>query len=136
MGALEPADLVAPTGAAQATAARAVLTLLDLAETYYASGEHGLRYLPVGARAGILVAARVYREIGVVLRQRDGDCWSSRAMVNGAAKAIVTVRALSALRSNNGLRQAEPLNAGGGPSMGLLPLQCSTAWRAEVSLAD
>ena len=94
VGALEPASLVAPTGATRATAAEAVCTLLDLAETYYASAEHGLHHLPAGARAGILVAARLYREIGEVLRQRDGDCWCSRAMVGAAGKTVITLRAL------------------------------------------
>ena len=98
VGALEPASLVAPTGATRATAAKAVCALLDLAETYYASAEHGLHYLPTGARAGILVASRLYREIGEVLRKRDGDCWSSRAMVGAAGKTVVTLRALRDLR--------------------------------------
>ena len=109
VGALEPEALIDPKGATRATAAKAVCTLLDLAENYYASAEHGLHHLPAGARAGILVAARVYREIGVVLRKRDGDCWSSRAMVGAAGKTIVTLRALGDL-SNSG-----PLNAAGAP---------------------
>jgi hypothetical protein len=73
-GVLEPAALIDPACAARAAAVHAVRTLLDLADRHHTSGEQGLRYLPCGARAGILVAARVYRKIGVVLRRRDGDC--------------------------------------------------------------
>ena len=145
VGALEPAALVAPTGAARATATSAVRTLLDLAETYYASGERGLHHLPAGARAGVLVAARVYREIGVVLRKRDCDCWWSRATVGAASKAIITLRALGALGApgaagvssgTNGLPQTHTLNLSDGPAMGLLPRHRRTAWHAEAGLAD
>jgi 15-cis-phytoene synthase len=136
VGALGPSDLVAPTGATRATAARAVCTLLDLADTYYASGEHGLRHLPASARAGILVAARVYREIGVVLRKRDGDCWSSRAMVGSASKAVVTLRALQACHDASGLWPAQAFAGSDGPAMGLLPLHHRTAWFTKAPLAN
>ena len=95
MGAVEPSALVAPVGEVRANAAHAMRALLDVADRHYASGEQGLRYLPSGARAGILVAARVYREIGVVLRRREFDCWSARAHVGTAAKAAITLSALS-----------------------------------------
>lgn len=49
-----------------------VHTLLDLADRHYASGERGLHLLPANARAGNLVAASVYREIGVVLPTHGG----------------------------------------------------------------
>ena len=93
-GALEPAALAQPTAAVRAAAGQAVHTLLDLADRYYANAELGLHYLPQRARGGILVAARLYREIGVVLRERDADCWSSRASVNTVRKAAVTVQAV------------------------------------------
>ncbi|MDH4390935.1 MAG: phytoene/squalene synthase family protein [Aquabacterium sp.] len=97
VGAVEPAALVNPTGEVREAAVQAVHALLALADHHYARGEQGLHHLPVAARAGILVAARIYQEIGVVLRQRQGDCWSSRAMVGSAAKAAITRGALSAL---------------------------------------
>ncbi len=93
-GAVEPAALTDPSGAVRAAAEQAVLTLLNLADRYYASAELGLHYLPQRARGGILVAARLYREIGVVLRERDADCWSSRASVTTVRKAAVTVQAV------------------------------------------
>lgn len=95
VGPLEPAALVAPTGAARARVTRALSLLLDMADRYYASGEQGLRHLPPGARAGILVAARTYRGIGTLLRHRGFDCWSSRAAVSGAGRLAITVRALA-----------------------------------------
>ena len=93
-------------------------------------------HLPAGARAGILVAARVYREIGVVLRRRDGDCWSSRARVGAAAKTIVTLRALRALRGSAGLRPGEALGLTHGVPPRGLPLYPGAAWSEEAGLGD
>ena len=95
VGPLEPAQLIDPTPAVRATVTDALRLLLDTADRHYASGEQGLRHLPAGARTGILVAARVYRGIGTVLRERGFDCWSSRAAVSAAGKVAITLRALA-----------------------------------------
>ena len=96
VGSLEPAALVDPTMSVRAAVTHALRMLLDTADRLYASGEQGLRYLPGGASTGILVAARVYRGIGTVLRAREFDCWSSRAKVSTAGKLAITLRALAA----------------------------------------
>lgn len=95
VGPLEPAALIDPTPAVKAIVTDALRRLLDTADRHYASGEEGLRYLPAGARTGILVAARAYRGIGTVLRERGFDCWSSRAAVSAAGKVAITLRALA-----------------------------------------
>ena len=94
IGDVPPAELIDPAGALQPRLRRCVASLLDLADVYYASGERGLPYLPVGARAGVLVAARVYRAIGVRLRRQDHAYWAGRAVVRRGAKAAVTAQAL------------------------------------------
>lgn len=96
VGPLEAAALIDPTPSVKASVTVALRMLLDTADRYYASGEQGLRYLPAGARTGILVAARAYRGIGTVLRERGFDCWSSRAAVSAAGKVVITLRALVA----------------------------------------
>ena len=133
VGALEPAALIDPNAATQATAAHAIGTLLTLADRYYASGEQGLRFLPPGARSGILVAARVYREIGVVLRQRGLDCWTSRATVSSAAKAGITLRALGGTmipwrRDFAGTAHISSLRVG--------PFGTYSAWPTKADLGD
>ncbi len=95
VGALEPAALIDPKPSVKATVTATLRLLLDTADRHYASGEQGLRYLPSGARTGILVAARAYRGIGTVLRERGFDCWSSRATVSAAGKVAITLRALA-----------------------------------------
>ena len=96
VGAIEPTELVQPTDSVRTKLVPALRLLLNTADRHYASGEQGLQYLPPGARAGILVAARTYRAIGTVLREREFDCWSSRAYVGGARKVAITLRALAA----------------------------------------
>lgn len=71
-----------------------VLSLLDLADRYYASAEQGMRYLPRAAQPAILVAARIYRAIGGVLRRRGGNPLLGRAVVSSSSQAVLALGAL------------------------------------------
>ncbi|MDD7911493.1 phytoene/squalene synthase family protein [Pseudovibrio exalbescens] len=72
--------------------------LLGLADTYYASGYSGLAFLPRRARFAMLVAGRVYQEIGRVIEKRAYDVWEGRAVVGRAAKGrLVTTSAIGFL---------------------------------------
>ena len=90
-----PADLIEPSPALQPMLRAAMARLLALAESYYASGEAGLPFLPVRARAGILVAGRVYRAIGHRLAAREYAYWDGRAFVPDWRKATITLAALT-----------------------------------------
>ncbi len=94
IGDLPAEALILPCDSLQPRLRRCVADLLDRADIYYRSGEQGLAYLPAGARAAILVAARVYRAIGTRLRHRDYAYWTGRAMVPKGVKAALTARAL------------------------------------------
>lgn len=72
-----------------------VLELLTLADRHYASADLGMRFIPWRSRLAILVAARVYRAIGLVLRRRGGDPMAGRAVVPSAAKLGWSVIALA-----------------------------------------
>ena len=102
VGEVEPAALVSPRAALQPRARGCVAALLEKAEQFYRSGENGLPFLPLRARTGILVAARVYRAIGTRLRERDCAFWLGRVVLSDREKAAITVRALGAapLRSS------------------------------------
>ena len=95
VGDLSPADLIEPSPALQLKLRAAVARLLALAESYYASGEAGLPFLPVRARSGILVAGRVYRAIGHRLAARAHAYWEGRAFVPDGRKATITLAALT-----------------------------------------
>ena len=140
VGELAPAALVDPSVAVRATATHALCTLLDLADRFYASGELGLRFLPAGARTGILVAARVYRGIGLVLREREYDCWSSRAMVGNGGKVAITLGALAGtLGARWGGGQTPtptPTPTSSARPYGPLPPHPGSAWLARAGVAD
>jgi phytoene synthase len=95
VGDIAPADLIEPSPALQPALRAAVARLLALAEVYYASGEAGLPFLPVRARAGILVAGRVYRAIGHRLAAAEHAYWEGRAFVPDWRKATITLTALT-----------------------------------------
>ena len=140
VGPLEPAALVAPTTAVRTTVAHALRMLLDLADRYYASGEQGLRYLPAGATTAILVAARVYRGIGTVLREREFDCWTSRARVSTAGRVAITLRSIAATATPVAAQFAEgvprPLTWPQGRPPRHPTGAWMTEWATETGIAD
>ena len=73
---------------------QAALRCLALAEPYYASGTAGLVYLPPESRRGILIAARVYREIGEELRRRGPHRTEDRVVVPAWRKATLVAGTL------------------------------------------
>lgn len=89
---IDPADLAAPGAAARAVPV--VSRLLDEAERYYRSAAEGLRHLPFRSAWAVAAAARIYREIGSVVRARGGRAWDGRAVVSGPRKALALGGAL------------------------------------------
>ncbi|NBC21525.1 MAG: squalene/phytoene synthase family protein [Alphaproteobacteria bacterium] len=79
--------------------------LLAKAEAYYESGEAGMAYLPARARLAILVAARVYRRIGVAARHGDHETWRMRAQVAGPVKAAIALGAMGDFAFSSRLHQ-------------------------------
>jgi 15-cis-phytoene synthase len=72
---------------------QAALRCLSLAEAYYASGLAGLTYLPRESRRGILIAAKVYREIGMELRRQGAHRTVDRVTVPMARKILLIAQA-------------------------------------------
>ena len=70
--------------------------LLDLAERYYASAEAGMRYIPWKTRVAMIVAARLYRQIGHKLRRNGARFERGRTVVGALEKAVTLLRALIA----------------------------------------
>jgi 15-cis-phytoene synthase len=74
-----------------------VRDLLELAETYYASAQVGMRYIPLRSRLAIAVAARVYRAIGRNLLRVGPKGLERRMVVSFPSKCLEVIRALFAL---------------------------------------
>ena len=94
IGDVAPQRLVDPAPALQPVLQGCIDRLLVTADRYYRSGEAGLAHLPIGARGSILVAARMYRAIGIRLRQNGYAYWLGRTVVPRHTKTLVTARAL------------------------------------------
>ena len=93
IGDVQPMDIASPDPDLQRRLRAATQRLLALAEHYYASGEAGLAFLPVGARLAILAAARMYRAIGAHVAANDFQSWDRRAVVRVLAKSRCTAHA-------------------------------------------
>lgn len=92
---LNPGQLAMPDHELKPQVCGGVAALLALADTYYKSGDDGLAYLPVRARAGILIAGRVYHAIGVKIQRQDCDYWTKRTVVSTSEKLRISTLALS-----------------------------------------
>ena len=65
--------------------------VLALADIFYAAAVPGFAAIPGQARSGIRIAAAVYRQIGVDLRQRGCDCGHGRVVVPLLSKLRIAV---------------------------------------------
>lgn len=91
---LEPISLIYPNEQQKGIVTAAVASLLAIAEKYYQSGEKGLSYLPLQARLSILVAARVYREIGIELLKQNCEYWHHRITISTPRKFLITIQSV------------------------------------------
>lgn len=101
VGELTPDDLLDPSEAVRKTVQSGISNLLAVADIYYLSGEQGLCHLPMGARAGILLAARIYQGIGKELQRCQLCFWGKRVVVSPARKIFISAGALSTLALRN-----------------------------------
>jgi phytoene synthase len=93
VGDVTPEAIAAPPAALQATLRDGTRRLLQLAESYYRSGESGLGFLPWRARLAIFAAARMYRAIGTQVAAAGYRSWDRRAALGAGAKGAYATQA-------------------------------------------
>lgn len=71
--------------------------LLALAEDYYASALIGINLLPWRSRFSIIVALRVYRQIGRQLQRNGLQWWRGRTVVSKSDKVLLSLSSLKNL---------------------------------------
>jgi len=91
---INPKEILAPTETQRLSIQDAVLDLLHWAEDLYESGLRGLPALPFRARLGVLVAAKVYREIGICLIKNKCDVWGVRTVVPNSRKITLCLHTI------------------------------------------
>jgi phytoene synthase len=116
VGSLEPDELcMAKTASQEAERIKlAIGKILSLADVFYASGARGFPAIPVSARRGIRIAAAVYREIGVELRERGCDFTQGRVVVSLPKKLRIAAGVIvgsSQLERMPGSQSADDLHA-------------------------
>lgn len=82
----ENLDFLASSSATHHLMKPALKQLFALAERYYQSGYAGLRYLPLRNRFCVLLAAKLYQEIGRKAKLKDFNVWDKRIIVTKARK--------------------------------------------------
>ncbi len=110
IGELTPNEILDPTMTQAQTLKVATRRMLYLADEYYDSGLQGLYYLPRGARWAILVAAKVYRDIGALIAQADYRSWDRRAIVSKRRKIQRATFAIINHVLRNRLRPYRPVH--------------------------
>ncbi|MEZ4235951.1 MAG: phytoene desaturase family protein [Myxococcota bacterium] len=101
--------------------AAVVQRLLDLAETYYASSDRGLRWLPWRARLAVALASRRYRGIGRRVRRRGAAAVRDRTVLGPVARAGFFVRGPAAAALQGLRRPVAHDDALHRPLVGLFP---------------
>ena len=79
------------------TIADAIKTLLTLSEKYYISAFAGIKFLPLRSRLAIIIALRIYREIGIKLSKKQYNWWEGRTIISRGAKLLLTIRSIGDL---------------------------------------
>lgn len=100
---IEPGQIIHANQEDHVAIAIAIERVLHLAERYYASALGGMAYLPPRARLAILIAARVYRAIGVKMMQRNCLQWRERTIVSGPSKAGWAAKAMGSFVTNGSI---------------------------------
>lgn len=90
-----PGEIVKNLPETQQEVQSAVDKLLNLAEQYYASGAIGFGYLPTSSRRAIMVAATIYREIGIKLKSDKCQYWRGRTVISLPRKVTLSLKALT-----------------------------------------
>jgi phytoene synthase len=116
---LSPDDLLDPAFvrslSGRAALAGVVDDLLEVAEAAYTRAWHGMHFIPARPRLAILVASRLYRDIGLRLRHVHGsDPMHGRTVVPSTARLLGVLRGLATA--------LHPISLGmGGASSPVLP---------------
>ena len=95
VGKLQPAQLIAPLQSIQPHLSDSLKTLLNIADSYFKSGNAGLPFISLRARAGILIASKLYQAIGTKLQKQHYHYWHSRAMLSKQDKLMLSIKTLS-----------------------------------------
>ena len=82
------------------TVQNACKDLLDVAERLYDTAEYGIAYLPFRSKLCILIAARLYRQIGIKLANKGCKYWQGRVYTTRPEKLWISFKSVLRLFSS------------------------------------
>ena len=94
-GGVTTTDLVSDSADIRDRTIAAKESLLQLADGLYASSEAGIKHLPFRMRIVVRWAARMYREIGTVIRSNPNHFYKDRAVVKRPKKMYFLIQCLA-----------------------------------------
>jgi phytoene synthase len=68
--------------------------LIDLSEIYYQNGFSGMKYIPIKTRLAIFFAAKIYRAIGIKIKNNNFLYSNKRVYLSKLNKLWVTIKSL------------------------------------------
>ncbi len=77
----------------RAQLSRVACRMIDYAERYYRSAYDGLSGLPIRSAWAIATARRVYRQIGIEIKNNGAGAWQQRVSTSGLQKALLLLMA-------------------------------------------
>lgn len=75
----------------------AITRLIKLADVYYQSAMIGIHLIPWRSRIAIVIALKLYRQIGIQLVNNGSQWWKGRTVIKSHNKVILTILSLSAV---------------------------------------
>jgi len=94
-GGITITDLLSDSTDIQDKTITAKESLLQLADNLYSSSEAGIKYLPFRMRIVVRWAAKMYREIGTVIRSHPNHFYKNRAVVKRSKKMYFLIQCLA-----------------------------------------
>lgn len=93
-GPLTPNDVTEPSDGTKKKLTSAIQLLLNRADAYYASGYSGLTYLPLRSRLSMLVAAKLYQQIGLKINKSKRYAIKTKVFVPPHTKFLISIRVI------------------------------------------
>jgi len=72
----------------------AIHEVIGLSDKFYENGFAGLKYIPLSTRLGILIAANVYRGIGIKIKSNKKKYLRERVYLNLLEKTLITIKSI------------------------------------------
>lgn len=91
-GPLSPGDVIALSDSSLCKLSQAIALLLKQADQYYASGYAGIVYLPFRSRVSILIAAKLYQQIGFEIKKTQFKSLKTKVFIPIRMKLIISIQ--------------------------------------------